>query len=122
MAAGKALKTNGKLDVAAAHNVLNFEIRELCVETKFLNDASVLARSELAVIFRLGTGHDHLARSKDERGGLGLSNAHDDSRETLWVVLGVSGVQSNGLEIESAVQVHGRDNVLQRWDNTCTRR
>lgn len=120
MAAGKTLKTNWELDVAAAHDVLDLEVGKLCVESELLNDASILARGKLAVVFGLGAGHDHLAGSEDESRGLGLSNAHDDGRETLRVVLGVSGVQSDGFEIKTAVQVHGRNNVLQRWDNTCT--
>lgn len=119
MTAGQSLKTNGELDVAAADDVLDFEVRELRVETELLDDTSILARGKFAVVLRLGTSHDHLARSEDERGGLGLSNTHDDGRETLGVVFGVSGVQSNGLEIEAAVQVHGRDNVLKGGNDTC---
>jgi hypothetical protein len=37
-----------------------FELRELGIKTKLLHDARVLARHQVQVVFRLGTGHDHL--------------------------------------------------------------
>ncbi len=42
----QTLQSNGELDITATHNVLNFELRELGVETKLLDDASVLSRSK----------------------------------------------------------------------------
>lgn len=83
MLGSKTFKSDGKLDVARANDVLDLEIGKLGIETKLLNDTSVLAASKLAIVFTLGTGHDHLARGKDEGGGLGLANTHDDGRETL---------------------------------------
>ena len=86
VARSETLETDGELDVARSDNVLNLEIRELRVETKLLDDAGVFARCELRVVLGLGTSHDHLARGEDECGGLGLTNTHDDSSETLlWV-------------------------------------
>jgi hypothetical protein len=43
MPAGKTLKTDGKLDVAGADNVLDLEVGELGVETKLLDDSSIFA-------------------------------------------------------------------------------
>lgn len=83
MAACQALQTNGKLDVARAHNVLDLEIGELGIEPQLLDDSRVLARCEFRIVFRLGAGHDHLARREDESGCLGFTDAHDDGRETL---------------------------------------
>lgn len=42
----KTLKTNRKLDIAAAHDVLDLELRKLGVKTKLLDDARVLARRQ----------------------------------------------------------------------------
>lgn len=84
MATRQTLQTDGELDVARADDVLDLEIRELGIEAKFLDDTRVLAGRQLRVIFRLGTGDDHLARGKDQRGGLGLTDTHDHGGETLF--------------------------------------
>ena len=47
-------------------------------------------------------------------GRLWLSDAHDDCGEAFWIVLGVAGVQGDGLEIELDRQVARRHDVLQR--------
>ena len=111
MASSKTFQTDGELDVAGADDVLDLEVGELCVEAELLDDTSVLARSELRIILGLGTSDDHLARGKDQSSGLGLADTHDDSGETLGVVLCVTGVEGNRLQIESAVKVHRGDNV-----------
>lgn len=87
MLGSETLETDRELDVARADDVLDLEVGELGVEAELLDDASVLARRKLRVILRLCAGHDHLSAGKDERRGLGLANAHDDSSETLRVVL-----------------------------------
>ena len=114
MPARQPFQPDGELDVAGADDVLDFEVGELGVEAEFLDDARVLAASEFAVVLRLRARHDHLARGEDERGRLGLADAHDDRGETLRVVLGVARVQRDGLEVEAAVEVHGRDDVSER--------
>lgn len=131
MARCQTFETNGELDVARANNVLNLEVGKLGVEAELLNDTGVLARGKLGVVLRLGTSDDHLTRCEDQSGSLGLANTHDDSCETLkdkekfsqnqtksevgchylWVVLGVTCVKSNRLQIETAVKVNSCDNV-----------
>lgn len=83
MTGRKTLQTNGKLDVARSNDVLDLEVSELGVESEFLDDTSIFARSKLRVVLRLGTSDNHLARGKDEGRGFWLTNAHDDSRKTL---------------------------------------
>jgi hypothetical protein len=85
--ASKAFKTDGELDVARSDDVLDLEVGELCVEAELLDDTGVLARGKLAVVLRLGTGDDHLARGEDQGGGLGLTDTHDDGSETLGDML-----------------------------------
>ena len=80
---------------------------EFGIEAKLLNDTSVLAASKFAVILRLGSSDDHLATGEDESGRLGLTDTHDHGSETLGVVLGVTGVQRNGLEVQARAQVDG---------------
>jgi hypothetical protein len=87
MLGSETLETDRELDVARADNVLDLKVGELGVEAKLLDDASVLARRKLRVILRLCAGDDHLAAGEDEGRGLGLANAHDNSSETLRVVL-----------------------------------
>ena len=79
----KTLKTNGELDVTRADDVLNLELRELCVEAELLDDTRVLARRQARIVLGLGTGDDHLARREDEGCRLGVADAHDDGGETL---------------------------------------
>lgn len=43
MIAGKTFKTNWKLDITRANNVLDLEFLEFGVEPKLLNDTSILA-------------------------------------------------------------------------------
>lgn len=43
MARSKTFQTNGELDVAGPNDVLDLEVRELCVETELLDDTSILA-------------------------------------------------------------------------------
>ena len=83
MATSQALQTNGELDVAGTDDVLDFEIRELGIEAELLNDTRILPGRQLGVVLRLGTRDDHLARSEDQRGGLGFPDTHDHGRETL---------------------------------------
>ena len=80
---GQTLQTDGELDIAGADDVLDLEVRELGVETKLLDDTRVFSGSQLGIILRFGTSHNHLARSKDKGGSLRFPNTHDDGRETL---------------------------------------
>ena len=41
--------------------ILDLEIRKLRIESQFLNDTGVFARSKFGVVLGLGTGHNHLA-------------------------------------------------------------
>lgn len=111
MASSKTFQSDRELDVARANNVLNLEVGELGVEAELLDDTSVLARSQLRVVLRFGTSDDHLARREDQGGGLGLADTHNNSGETFGVVLCITSVEGNSLQIESAVKVHRGDNV-----------
>lgn len=87
MLGSETFETDRELDVAGSDNVLDLEVGELGVETKLLDDTSVLARGKLRIILRLGTSHNHLARSEDQSSGFWVANTHDNSGETLGVVL-----------------------------------
>jgi hypothetical protein len=125
----QTLETNGELDVTRPNDVLNLEVGELGIEAELLDDARVLARGKLRVIFRLCTRDNHLAARKDQRRGLGLANTHDDSGETLGIVLlrsdqvlssctkcgatylGIPRMERNRLEIKTAIKIDRRDDV-----------
>lgn len=79
----QTLETDGKLHVTRADDVLEVELGELGVESEFLHDPRVLARSETRIVLRLHTRDDHLARHKDEGGRLWVTNTHDDGRKML---------------------------------------
>lgn len=101
----KAFKTNWELDIAGADNVLDLEIRELGVKAELLDDSCVFARRQARVVLRFGTSNHHLAGSKDQCGSLGLTDTHNDSGETLWIVFRIPRVKRNGLQIETAIEV-----------------
>ncbi len=135
VAVRKSLQANGELYVTTTHDVLNFELGELRVEAKLLNDTRVLARREPRVVFRLGTRDNHLPRREDQGGGLWVAYAHDDSCKTLdtrtnnnsstcrvshknvctnlGIVFSIPSVQSDRLQVEAAVEVDRRDDVLE---------
>ena len=83
MARSQTLKTNGKLDIARSNDILDLEIRELCIESKLLYDSSILSRCKLRVVLGLGSSDHHLARGEDQRSCLWLTDTHDDGSETL---------------------------------------
>lgn len=60
---------------------------------------------ERPTVLRFGTSNYHLAGSKDQCGSFRLADTHDDSGETLRVVLGIPRVKRNGLQIETAIKV-----------------
>lgn len=90
---------------------------ELCVEPQLLDNPRIFAGSEAAIIFRLGTSHNHLSTGKDQCRCFRLTNTHDDGSETLGVVLGVSCVQGDGLEVKTSGEVDGSHDVLKSWDD-----
>ena len=111
MARSQTLETNRELDVAAADNVLDLEVRELGIEAELLDDARILAAGKLRVVLGLGTSDNHLAGGKDQSGGLGLTDTHDDGSKTLGVILCVASMQGNRLEVQAAIEIDGGDDV-----------
>jgi hypothetical protein len=61
MAVCETLDTDLKLDIAAAHDILNLEFRKFGVKAKLLDNARVLARCQARITFTLRTGDDHPA-------------------------------------------------------------
>jgi len=60
MARSQTLQTDGKLDITGSDDVLNLEVGELGVETELLDNASILSRRQLGIIFGFGTSNNHL--------------------------------------------------------------
>ncbi|KAB8339080.1 hypothetical protein FH972_022016 [Carpinus fangiana] len=127
---GQAFETDGEADITRSDDILDLEVRELGIEAQFLYDTRILARRQLRIIFRFCASDNHLARCKDQSGCLWIANSHDNGRETLvrgqcefrckatalgsqylWVVLGITSVQGNRLEIQAAIEIDGGDNV-----------
>ena len=111
MLRGETFEADRELHVAGSDDVLDLEVGELGVEAKLLDDPSILARSKLGIGLGLGTSHDHLTAGKDQSRCLGLANSHDDSGETLGVVLRISRVQGDRLQVQTARQVDRGDDV-----------
>ena len=65
-----------KLDIAAAHDILNLEFRKIGVKAKLLDNARVLARCQARITFALRTSNDHLSRRENQCGCFGVANPH----------------------------------------------
>ena len=71
MGENESLESDGELDIARAHHVLDLEVFELCRKSQLLDDSCVLPGREPGVFFRLGASANHFSRAKDERSGPG---------------------------------------------------
>lgn len=114
----QTLKRDGKSNIARSDYVVHLEVEELRSEAKFHDDAGELASGQSAIRLALVACDNHLACSEDERGGLGISDAHDDGGEALGIVLGITGVQRDGLQVKHAVHIDRTKNVLQRGNDS----
>ena len=114
------IQVDGELDIGTPHDVLDLEMLELDMVSQFLvfsiscifwetfhylDDPGIFPGSNATLVFGLGSGAHHLPRSEHQGRGLGLPQPHDDRRESPGVVLGVSGLQGNVLQVQGAVQV-----------------
>ena len=61
MLGSKTFQSDWELDVTRADNVLNLEIRELGTEAEFLDDSSVFARCEFAIVFGFLYEYEHMS-------------------------------------------------------------
>lgn len=107
---------------------MNLKVGKFRVEAKLLNDSSILARSKTRIILGLCTSNNHLARGEDQSRRLGITDTHDDGRETLKsclaqidmnlygsqhlrIVFSIPSMQRNRLEIQAAIKVNRGDDV-----------
>lgn len=127
-----------------ADNILNLELGEFCIETKFLDDTHILAACKVGIILRLGTSDDHLAWGKVQSGCFCITDMHDDCHETLdakgkkhsimlsqgkhtqavtkhRIILCIMSMQCNHLEVQTTVKVDSRHDVLQCGHNALDR-
>lgn len=79
-------KPDRELHITRAHNVLYLEIGKLGRKIQLLYNSSILPRSQAGCLFTLGACADHLARCKDERSCLGVTNPHDNGSKTLILI------------------------------------
>mmetsp|Transcript_60436 Transcript_60436/g.145961 ORF Transcript_60436/g.145961 Transcript_60436/m.145961 type:complete len:235 (+) Transcript_60436:123-827(+) len=108
----EAFEANRKLHVARADHVLNLKLLKLRREPQLRDDLRVLPRRFSRERLGLRARAHHLPAAEYERGRLRRSDAHDRRGETLRVVLHVARVEGDRLQVELAVQVNGRDDVL----------
>jgi hypothetical protein len=121
-----------------SNNVLNLELAESSIKAQLLDDSSVLAAGQSRVVFALCTRHDHFPTGKDERSRFGLSDSHDDGGKTLqkekrrehlvcsvivlkidrsmqdmhlWIVLCISSMQRNRLQVKSYLEIDCGDDI-----------
>jgi len=74
-------------------------------KSQLLDDSCVLSRSEARVSLAFCTGTNHFTATEYQCGGSWFSYSHDDGCKSFWIVLGVSSMQSDLLQIEFAIQI-----------------
>lgn len=112
------LQLDLEVDRARGDHVLDLEVRERGRGVADLLHGSrvVLCRVQ-AVLLTFGSGDDHFSVFEYQGGGaLGLSQRHPECWKPLRVVHCVSALEADLLQVELALQVGRRDQVLYlRW-------
>lgn len=108
----QTLQPDGELHITTAHHVLDLELHEASRKTKFLDNASILSGSQSGQLLALSSRADHLPRAEHQSSGPGVSDTHNHSSKTLWIILCIACSQSYSLQVQPASQVHSRHNIL----------
>jgi len=101
------LRSNGELDIATANDIRDLEFEELGVEAKihaYLQEVKRESSSDFVPVTTV------LQEAKITR--LGITNTHDYSGESLWIVLGIVSMQRERLQIQMAIEIDCVDDVL----------
>ena len=109
----QVFKTDRELQVGASHDILDLKVQELGREAELLYDPCVLPRRQFGLVLALGARAHHLAGAEDECRGPGRPDAHDERSEALRVVLGVSGLQSHLLQVQTTSDAYCAHDVLE---------
>lgn len=110
-------ETDGKPDVHRRHHVLHGEIDEARREADFLDDPSVLAGSQMRLALATRPRHHHLARREDQRRRFRPPDSHYHRSEPLWIIFGISCMQSYPLQIKFAIKIDCCNYILNfRYD------
>lgn len=97
-----------------ADHVLYHEVLQVDLISGLLDGVCVELGSVFAVLLTFGPCDNHLACFENKSGrSLRLFHSHDDGCESLWVVLGISALARDVLEIELTHKVGRADQVLE---------
>ena len=116
MRMGNTLQPNTEPAIHACDEILYLELSKLWLEPALLHRPGMFPRREPRVGRRLGARDDDAARGEDERRRARLADAHDEGLEARPVVLNVARVLRDQFEVEPAVEVAGRHDVLDLGD------
>lgn len=102
------------VDRAGGHHVLHLELGQADGEVAdVLDGLRVVFGRLLRLLLALGARDDHLAVLKDEsRCPRRLAETHDQGGKSLRVVLRIAAVVAYLLQVEAALQIGSRDQVL----------
>lgn len=93
---------------------MDFEICKFDSESNLFNLFGIQFGSSSAELFRLGSSANHLARSENESSRLfRVSDSHDDSSESLWIVFGILSLEGDVSQVQSALKIRSRNDVLE---------
>ena len=76
---------------------------------------SIVLGSCVTVTLRLSSRANHLTRAEDESRGLGFTDAHDGSSESLRLVLNILTLKTNLPQIELNAEFCRRNDILESW-------
>ncbi len=106
------LEVDRELSICRRHHVLDLELRVLDGESHFLDDPGIFATGQLALLFGPCAGDDHFATAEDEARGFGVPQSHDDSCESIRVVLCRLALPGDFLKVEFTTQIDSSDHIL----------
>lgn len=86
----EVFQPNREAKIDGSDEILNFEVDKLDIVAQFLDDSGKLSSSEVCIMFVSCSCTHQLARSEDKRSASRLSDPHNDTMKSLWIVFGIS--------------------------------
>ena len=108
----KPLQPNGELYIDRRDDILNFEFFKLNVWAhNLLDNPRVLSRSLVALLFSFRPGDNNFAAAEDECSCLRVTNSHHYRSKSLGVVLSITRMLGDPLQVELDANIACRDDI-----------
>ncbi len=106
-----------KLNITRTHYVLNRILRSLNLKPKLLKQKSKFLRGYFSQIFRSTSCTDNFSSRKNQSGCFWLQKSYYNRTEFFRIVLGISNLKSNLLQIDLSLCIETHYHILNYWFN-----